>query len=334
MKISVIMPVFNGQDTVVEAIESILNQTFFDFEFIIINDGSTDNTSELVRHFQARDKRIILLEQQNCGLTASLNRAIQTARGEYIARQDADDVSLPERFKYQLSLLEREKDIGFAGSSYGMIDKSGRLFDFGYIRNSPSDILRRLKAGNIFCHGSIMLRGNVLKEAGGYRAFFKYAQDYDLYLRLIGVSLPGAVNKVLYYRRVLLGSISITKYHLQSAYALLARECYEERLAGKNDASLLNDKCLSSFIRHSGSSNLLFVFLEALYCVRDDNIKKSREIIRDFLLPIRLKKWKFYLLWAFSYFPEFLRRIAFELKTNIRRIKPGFPMGTENNNVV
>ncbi len=327
MKISVIMPVYNGEASVGNAIDSILSQTFSDFEFIIINDGSTDNTACVVKRYQEADKRIIFIEQQNCGLTVSLNRAIKLAKGQYVARQDADDISLKERFQCQLELLERQGNIGFVGSNYGLIDKDGRLFDFGYIRSNSQDISRRLKLNNVFCHGSIMFRRKVLEAAGRYRDFFKYAQDYDLYLRLIESSLPGSVNKVLYYRRLLLGSISISKYPLQSAYALLAKKCCEERLAGRDDNLILNDKYLDNLMEHSDSGNLSRVFLESLYCLNDKDVKKSRSLIRGFLFPLSLEKWKIYFLWLFTYLPGFLRDIIFAIRINIRRIKFGLQCG-------
>ena len=107
--ISVIMPVFNGEQFLSKAIESILNQTFSDFELIIINDGSTDNTKKIIEKYKAIDKRIIVKNQNNKGLTKSLNIAISITKGEYIARHDADDISLPHRFEKQIFWLKNKK---------------------------------------------------------------------------------------------------------------------------------------------------------------------------------------------------------------------------------
>ncbi len=123
MKLSVIMPVYNGQDFVSKAIESILGQTFSDFEFIIINDGSTDRTLKILESYQKKDKRIVLLNQENKGIAKSLNRGIAKAKGDYIARQDADDISFPDRLRNQVEFLDNNKDVGFLGCSCEMIDE-------------------------------------------------------------------------------------------------------------------------------------------------------------------------------------------------------------------
>lgn len=321
MKISVIMSVYNGANTLRESIDSVLKQTFDDFEFIIVNDGSVDDTARIIREYEARDNRIIIIEHDNQGLTDSLNVAIKNARGEYIARQDADDVSLPQRFYHQVRLLDKEHRIGFAGCNYALIDEKGSSFDFGCIRNNPDKIAKILAQRNMFCHGSVLFRREVIKRAGGYRAFFKYAQDYDLYLRLIEFTLPGSVNRELYLRRVLLDSISVRKNALQSAYAALARKCYQERLAKRGDRLILTLESLDKLVDHSGCQDSMIVLLELAYCIKNNDPLKSRILIQPYLFPLALGKWKFYLLWLFSYFPHVLRDIIFALKTNIRRIK-------------
>ncbi|HKQ33129.1 MAG TPA: glycosyltransferase family A protein, partial [Thermodesulfobacteriota bacterium] len=116
-KVTVLMTVYNGEKFLNEAIDGILNQTFRDFEFLIINDGSTDGSREIIKSY--KDPRINLVDNEsNIGLTASLNRGLSLAGGEYIARQDADDISLPERLEKQISILERNPDIALLGSWY------------------------------------------------------------------------------------------------------------------------------------------------------------------------------------------------------------------------
>ncbi len=315
------MAVYNGAETLKESIESVLNQTFKDFEFIIVNDGSTDDTAEIIGIYQKLDPRVVVIEHKNQGLTKSLNIALGKARGEYIARQDADDVSLPQRFQRQVQLLDGQGRIGFVGCNYGLIDSEGCIFDFGPKEDNPDKITRGLARKNFFCHGSVLFRKKALEKAGGYRDFFRYAQDYDLYLRLIEFTMAGSVNKVLYYRRVLLDSISISKSRLQAAYAELARKSYEERRAFRDDTLILKKELLDSLVAKSGLDDSGPGFLEAFFCIKSNYTVRARQIIWPYLFPASLSKCKFYALWFFSYFPLPLRRILFYLKTNIRRIK-------------
>lgn len=316
MKLSVIMTTYNNQDTIQQVIESILNQTFSDFEFIIVNDGSTDKTQEIIRSYQKRDKRIGLINQENLGVTKSLNKALMMAKGEYVARQDADDISLPRRFKEQVRFLEDNNDIGFTGCSFEIIDKNGKFLNFVYIKNNPKKIRSRLIIYNIFCHGSTIFRRDILEKAGGYREFFKYSQDYDLYLRMIELSMPGAVEEILYQRRELLENISIQKFSLQIAYADLARKCYESRMAKSSDSFLLNEQSL----RVSPADYALF-YMKSFYCVKGNNIAEARMILRNYMLPVNKEKVKFYLLWCFSYLPAFVRNLFFSTVAARRKIK-------------
>ena len=122
--ISVIMSVYNDEKYLSKAVESILNQSYKDFEFIIVNDGSTDNSFEILEKYQQDDKRVILIEQDNIGLTKSLNKAIDMACGKYIARMDSDDISLLTRFQKQIDFLEQNKDYALAGTNIAKIDIS------------------------------------------------------------------------------------------------------------------------------------------------------------------------------------------------------------------
>jgi len=115
--ISVVLSVYNAEKYLVEAIKSILNQTFKDFEFIIINDGSTDKSLEIIESYQKEDERIILISRENKGLIASLNEGIEKAKGKYIVRMDADDISLSTRFEEQVKIMEENQNIGLCGTS-------------------------------------------------------------------------------------------------------------------------------------------------------------------------------------------------------------------------
>ncbi|MGO9953181.1 MAG: glycosyltransferase family 2 protein, partial [Dissulfurispiraceae bacterium] len=126
-EISVLMSCYNASKYLAEAIESILNQTFDNFEFIAIDDGSRDNTSDILKDYARADSRIILLEKENTGLTNSLNIGLKTARGKWIARMDADDVSLPNRFEDQLEFVQVHAGVILLGTSCIVIDQSGKV---------------------------------------------------------------------------------------------------------------------------------------------------------------------------------------------------------------
>lgn len=183
VKISVIMPVHNGEKYLKLAMESILNQTFRDFEFIIVNDGSTDNTETIIRSY--KDDRIILLNnKEKIGVSKSLNTAIRISKGDYIARMDADDISLPNRFIKQLEYLESHREIGIVGSDAYLIDSEGKRTD-SYIRpKEPILIKWTALFSNPMIHPTIMSRANILKETK-YDEDFKNGQDYELWSRLI-----------------------------------------------------------------------------------------------------------------------------------------------------
>jgi len=116
VKVSIVMSVYNAQKYLDEAIESILNQTYSNFEFIIINDGSTDKSLEIIENYAKKDSRIIVINRENKGLIYSLNEGIRKANGKYIARMDADDISLPQRLEKQVEFMEKNKNIGICGT--------------------------------------------------------------------------------------------------------------------------------------------------------------------------------------------------------------------------
>lgn len=166
-KISVLMSVYNNAPTVAEAIKSILAQTVQDFEFIIVDDASTDGSLKILQLFSAENKNIIVIQNsKNEGLAISLNRALEQSRGEFIARQDAHATSRPDRFAKQLADLAANPKVDILGI--------GEPFS-----------ARLLKKKNIMVHGSIMARAKMLKAAGGYNPNYRFVQDYELWLRLI-----------------------------------------------------------------------------------------------------------------------------------------------------
>lgn len=196
--ISVILPVYNGADFLAQAIESILNQTHSDFELIIIDDGSTDESLKVINLYAAKDERIVVIGRDNKGLVATLNEGIKVARGAWIARMDADDISLPKRFETQLLELEN-KHADICGS---WVRRFGG-FDNRVVKLPQTEeaIKMEMLFGTPLAHPTVMVRAEVLK-ANPYNANFSNAEDYDLWARLIesGYKLVNVQEVLLHYR--------------------------------------------------------------------------------------------------------------------------------------
>ena len=193
IKVSVIMGVYNTQDANIlcKAIDSILNQTLKEFEFIICNDGSLDNTIDVLRSFEKKDSRIILIDnEENKGLAYSLNRCIEMSKGKYIARMDADDISLENRLEQQYKFLENNTD-------YVLVGCCSKI-----LRNNNSNLVRKVKKsptvedflwGSPFMHPTIMVRSEVYKNLNGYRTIkqTRRAEDFDFFMRLYQMGYRG-----------------------------------------------------------------------------------------------------------------------------------------------
>jgi len=220
-KISVVMSVYNGEKYIEEAIQSILRQTYQDFEFIIVNDCSTDKTVEIINSFN--DSRIRIINNlENIGLTKSLNKGIKYTKGEYIARMDADDISLPHRFETQIGFLEKNKDYALIGSSFYQVNEEGKTVFWTRVLTEDSEIRRGLKNQNWFGHGSVLIRKSAFIECKGYNEEFECAQDYDLWLRISEKFKIANTEEPLYCWRFAVDNITITKKKKQIYYKELA----------------------------------------------------------------------------------------------------------------
>lgn len=181
-KVSIIMSVYNGQDHLKECIDSIVNQTFRNFEFIIIDDGSSDKTSDILKEYN--DSRVRVFSQENLGLTKSLNRAIGFSIGNYIARIDADEIAVPDRLANQVKFLDSHSDVGLVGSYYVNITNDEKIINKIETPVSDKDIRKCLQKANAIGHGTVMIRKEVFDKVGLYNEEFKYVQDYELWGRV------------------------------------------------------------------------------------------------------------------------------------------------------
>ena len=208
--LSVVMSVYNGEDYLPAAIDSVLEQSFDAFEFIIIDDGSTDGSTAILRDYAARDHRIRLIEQDNTGLTVALRRGVSESRGAFVARMDADDISMPDRFERQIALLRSDPGLVAATCHVEHFFDDGTVSHVARRRDDPRLIpLYNCFSNRIGGHGQVMFRRSAYDAAGGYDASFRYAQDYDLWSRLTEHGDFGVVDAMLYRFRT--GHDSISK---------------------------------------------------------------------------------------------------------------------------
>jgi len=238
-RVSVVMSVYNGEEYVCKAIDGILGQSYKDIEFVIIDDGSTDDTRLLLQNYN--DLRIkVTWNSKREGLTKALNKGIQMASGEYIARQDADDISMYDRLEKQVNYLERNQEIALLGTAVKVIDSEGNhLQDIEYPLRHPF-ICQALKKYNCFCHGSVVFRKRCFDEIEGYREAFTTAQDYDLWLRLSEKYQVANLPDRLYKYRFTPSSLTFRKIFDQTRMAAFARKAVLIRDEGLSEASLMN----------------------------------------------------------------------------------------------
>lgn len=222
------MGVHNDEKYLADAIRSILEQTYDDFEFLITDDGSTDSSREIITTFD--DPRVRLLVRPNRGLAATLREGVELARGEYVARHDADDISLPTRLEHQVALLDAHPEIGLVGTDYRHMEEDG----------TPTETVTRLfthhddlKVGQVlsnqFGHGTVMMRRDVVLTVGNYDPSV-YTEDFDLFMRIGYVSRLANIDEPLYlWRRNPVGT-TLGNRPRQIAETFLVRDRQFERL--------------------------------------------------------------------------------------------------------
>jgi glycosyltransferase involved in cell wall biosynthesis len=198
-RVTVLMPVYNGEQYLPEAMESILNQSFTDFEFLIINDGSTDQSVSIINSYP--DPRIQLVENEgNIGLVHTLNRGIDLTKGEFIARMDCDDISMPDRLSKQLALMEQHPEVGVCGGWIEYFMGRQLLMDFPV---SDEDIKQALLSYNPMAHPAVMIRVKVIKTNHiYYDPEYQHVEDYELWARLAAITCFINIPEVILKYRI------------------------------------------------------------------------------------------------------------------------------------
>ncbi|OYX21517.1 MAG: hypothetical protein B7Z04_02805 [Rhodobacterales bacterium 32-66-9] len=216
--LSVLMPVYDCDQFVQAAIDSILNQTFRDFEFIIIDDGSKDRTAEIVEAAAARDPRIRVISRENRGIVPSLNEALEQATGTLVARMDGDDISLPDRFSRQVAYLQANPECGLVGTQIMFMDPDGRPIAPMPNPLGHDEIVARMMIGREgISHPTVLFRREVAQSINGYSDRFKHAEDIDFFLRMAEATRVANMPELLLHYRQHPKSIGRTQSEAQAA---------------------------------------------------------------------------------------------------------------------
>lgn len=231
-RISVILAAYNSEKYLVPAVESILQQTYRDFELLLFDDGSTDSTPRIVADFARQDPRVIAISRPNKGLTRTLNEGIERATGEYLARMDADDLCLPERFEKQVAYLDSHPECVCLGTRVTLIDPYGSPIRVGDHKLTHEQIEADLLNGIgwAIVHPAAMMRSQAVRQIGGYREQFKTSQDLDLFLRLGEVGRLANLAEPLVQYRQHFESVNNTKAEEQwRVKSIIVAEAYDRR---------------------------------------------------------------------------------------------------------
>jgi glycosyltransferase involved in cell wall biosynthesis len=294
--VSVVMGVYNGAATLHDSVRSVLSQEDVDFEFIIVDDGSTDASAGILDEFARADRRVRVIRQENRGLTRALIRGCAAAGGKYIARHDCDDLSLPGKLGRELQVIESQPGVALVSCGARFVGPKGEpLYEISSTGGDATDDLltldpRRLRgpAG----HGSTLFRRDMYERVGGYREQFYFAQDLDLWTRLVEHGRHVVIPDVLYQVNVALDSISSLQRGRQVACASVIVECARLRRAGQTEATALAE---ARAIVPDGKETRASDRADALYfvgaCLRKRRDPRARQYFLDALraYPLHVK---------------------------------------------
>lgn len=216
------MPVRNAGAYLAPALASVLAQTFTDFELIIVNDGSTDNSWEIIEARAQEDSRIRAFRQAGQGLVPTLNRGLAKAKGRYLARMDSDDICLPQRLESQVAELDARPGLGVVGCAVLTINQQGEIIGQQTYPHGQG-LQKRLLRGSLLCHPAVMGRTELFRQAGGYRAYYQHCEDYDLWLRLSALAELDNLTAPLLLYRVHKGSVTSRHATPQALGTLIAQ---------------------------------------------------------------------------------------------------------------
>ncbi len=299
--VTVLMPVYNGAKYITEAIDSVLAQTFKDYEFLIVNDGSTDTTAEIISSFN--DGRIRLIHHRtNLGIAAALNTGLFHARGKYIARFDADDICLPERLAIQFNFLDAHQDYIVIGSDAEYIDESGaHLFSYTCMGHSDERIRKRMPLLCPFIHSSVMFKKYPVVLIGGYSLYAHNFEDYFLWTQLKDFGKFNNISQALIRVRFNPSSVTIDEKVRGRIFRKIKREIIRRGTITKEEGEIL-----SGIIKSQDTKKIKESSYHSLcgkkYLINNHDPRKARASLLKAIriLPLRIEN---YVLYFLSYFP-------------------------------
>ena len=248
--ISILLPVFNGERYIKESIISILNSSYKIFELNIINDGSTDNTDQIIKSFS--DPRIKYLTKTNSGLIETLNYGIKKCNYPVIMRMDADDIILPNKIENQLSYFKKSDSI-LTGTNGYLINSEGNKMRPINLPTEHNDIIKSmLKMSSSFIHPSVMYYKDAVLKVGGYDSNFKHAEDFDLFLSLSKIGKVSNMSERLIYLRKLENNVSLLNAEEQIRNTIISKDIYKHNndyLVNKSTYTEYRQKVENSFFK-------------------------------------------------------------------------------------
>jgi len=327
--VSVVMAVYNEERFVCQAISSIVDQTFTDWEFIIINDNSKDATSEILSQYSKNPKIRIIAHKQNKGLASSLNEGIDASYGKFIARMDGDDVSLPQRLERQVEYLLRHPNCAVVGTGTIYIDEDGNKLFKMIPPNNDSVLKRILESRSPFTHGSLMFNKKILIERGSYDSRLRGCEDYELLLRLSEKHEIASIDEKLFcWRKTIRGESNLKRRDLKERTTLARRVFVAKR---QLDTKLLTE-LYNLFDEHykktsvmSKPSNEILKYYYAkslvLSCIK---YGVKRDKMQRYLWFMEEKGGKLsFILKMFSYIPVQVRKFITIIFGNLTRNDKG-----------
>lgn len=264
--VSVVMPVYNARPFLGEAIQSVIEQSFDDFEFIVVDDGSTDGSQEILSGYALRDSRIKVVHQEHAGVVPALNRGCNLAKGQYIARLDSDDVAKPWRFKEQVSHMHDHQETVLLGGSTECIDHEGKVNFVMHWPGFDGALYDYLLIDCHIAHTTVMFRREVFITLGGYRSCFVGAEDYDLFLRISDAHIVDNLPMILCQYRVHDMQVSAQTAGQQILSGIGAKLATKERRANRPEPELrgnciTREDLIAQGVRHERIDSLISEYL-------------------------------------------------------------------------
>lgn len=248
-RVSVLVSCYNAADYLQEAVESILTQTYSDYELLLINDGSTDDTLRIIEEYAQQDSRVSVLDKENTGLADSLNAGLKIAKGEWIARLDVDDIALPDRLARQVAFTRADTSIVLLGSNCVLVDQcGGRIGSYRYPKEHGSLVNHIAVGRSPFPHSSAFFHRKTANGLGGYNPRFVRCQDADLWLRLSETGTIACLPEPLVKIRKHSSNISFSS-SLAIIMGMAVRVCHSVRSTGAPDPAQGDDDVWTQFTR-------------------------------------------------------------------------------------